>query len=82
MLSLHVIVDLGDLIMQAQENGATILSRNTEEIMRFYAQYLIFGIDVVTGIVIAISAAMAAIGFLSDYSHTACRAAHNRQRNN
>ncbi|MDQ3851650.1 MAG: DUF1622 domain-containing protein [Thermoproteota archaeon] len=50
--------------MQAQENAPTILSRSTEEIMRPYAQYLIFGIDIATGIVIAISAAMAVIGFL------------------
>jgi uncharacterized membrane protein len=64
MLSLPVIVDLGSLIMQAQENAATILGRNTEEIMRLYAQYIIFGIDVATGIVIAISTAMATIGFL------------------
>ena len=31
--------------------------------MRLYAQYLIFGIDIVTGIVITITAAMAIIGF-------------------
>jgi membrane-associated phospholipid phosphatase len=31
--------------------------------MRLYAEYIIFGVDVVTGIVIAITAAMTIFGF-------------------
>jgi uncharacterized membrane protein len=50
--------------MQVEEDAATILGRTTEQMIRPYAQYLIFGIDVATGIVIAISAAMAVFGFL------------------
>ena len=51
-------------IMQAAEPAADIFGRSTEELMRLYAEYLIFGIDVVTGIVIVTTAAMAIIGFL------------------
>ncbi len=42
---------------------AAIFDRSTEELIRPYAEYLIFGIDILTGIVIAITVAMAIIGF-------------------
>jgi uncharacterized membrane protein len=64
MLGIDVNVDASSLIMQTEEGGATILGRDTEQMIRPYAEYLIFGIDIATGIVIAISAAMAVIGFL------------------
>jgi hypothetical protein len=57
-------------IMQAGESAAQIFGTSTEELMRSYAEYLIFGIDVVTGIVIAITAAMAIIGFLMVITRT------------
>jgi len=47
--------------MQAQP--ATILGKTVEELITPYAQYIILGIDVATGIVIAVSAAMAILGF-------------------
>ncbi len=60
-------LSLQSLIKQADEQqsapAATILDRSTEELMRVYAEYLIFGIDILTGIVIAITVAMAIIGF-------------------
>ncbi|MDQ3840520.1 MAG: DUF1622 domain-containing protein [Thermoproteota archaeon] len=57
-------------IMQAAEPAAQIFGRSTEELMRVYAQYIIFGIDLVTGIVIAITAAMAIIGFFKVITRT------------
>ncbi len=57
-------------IMQAAEPVTRIFGRSTEELMRSYAEYLIFGIDVVTGIVIAITAAMAIIGFFRVIART------------
>ena len=57
-------------IMQAIEPAARIFGTSTEELMRLYAEYLIFGIDVVTGIVIVITAAMAIIGFFRVITRT------------
>lgn len=72
--AIMIISSLQSLIKQATEQqpepAATILDRSTEEIMHFYAEYIIFGIDVVTGIVIAISAAMAIIGFFRAITRT------------
>lgn len=82
MLGVDVNLDVGSLIMQAEERSNTILGRTTEEMIRPYAEYLIFGIDVATGIIIAISAAMAVIGFQGYYNHETSRTAYNRQRDN
>jgi uncharacterized membrane protein len=58
-------------IMQATEPAARIFGTSTEELMRSYAEYIIFGIDVVTGIVIVITAAMAIVGFFRVITRTA-----------
>lgn len=72
--AIMIISSLQSLIKQVTEQqpdpAATILDRSTEEVMRFYAEYIIFGIDVVTGVVIAISAAMAIIGFFRAITRT------------
>ncbi len=68
-----ILFNLLSLIKQATEEAqpaATILNRGTEELMRTYAEYIIFGIDVATGIVIAITAAMAMIGFFKAITRT------------
>ncbi len=61
------------LVKQAADGAApaaTILNRSTEELMRVYAEYIIFGVDVGTGIVIAITAAMAVVGFFRVITRT------------
>ncbi|MDQ3854656.1 MAG: hypothetical protein M3299_17695 [Thermoproteota archaeon] len=49
--------------MQGAEPVARIFGTSTEELIRSYAEYIIFRIDVLTGIVIVITAAMAIISF-------------------
>ena len=68
MMMTMIMSNLQSLVKQAVEQqpaapAATILDRGTEELIRPFAEYIIFGIDVVTGIVIARTAAMAVVGF-------------------
>lgn len=68
-----MMLSLQSLIKQAAEQqpaAATILDRSTEELIRPYAEYIIFGIDIATGIVIAITTAMAIIGFFRVITRT------------
>lgn len=63
------IVSIESAIMQVAEPSASsegpspVSGNPLEGIITYYAEYIIFGIDFATGIVIAISAAMAIISF-------------------
>lgn len=67
------------LVKQASEGAApaaTILNKSAEELMRVCLEYISFGVDVGTGIVRAITAAMAVVGLFRVITRTKHRHKH------